>query len=327
MEPIEILQNQVTMFCVEKKLNDSTRVPEFEFQQDTFRNLQRCEKLKNSIPLYYGTVRSKELLEAIEYHVNIFEKFVARLNGGELADFMAAVNSDDYSGFESWTEQFKQAQSAVKQVATLETEIKRLCVKDWKKYLTDPEEFYVKQEWQKYAFILQAVESFNPVRTLKGPAVSTSLYTDELPYTYRNRRAGVIYKLEPENLVTVAVSDSNSHVEHLTRDKEKLLSVLKWNCVENTYNLCFSEDLGSSYYPFSVFVNKCSDRIKTISDDKAKCNEVLLLPNFENDIIGVFYRWDAPAWLQRHAAEFAKMCHRPLLAHEDDGTLRLLQKM
>ncbi len=326
MKLIEILQNQIIMFCIEKKLSNITRIPalpEFESEQDTIRNLQRCEKLKNSIPLYYEKQESEKLVKEIDYHVEIFEQFVRKVYAKELNAFVEAVNLNDYSDFGAWINYFKQAQEAVDWILTLENTVKQYCVKDWNKYLLDSEEFYIKQEWKEYAFILQAVESFNPLRNLKGPAVSSSLYTNELPYTYKNRFAGIVYRLTPKNFISMATSDSSSHVEHLIGDREKLLSVLKWSCIENTYNLIFLEDWDSCYYPFHIFIKKCIERVKIIQNRRENYNEILLLPNFENDIIGIFYQWDAPEGLRQQAIEFSKMSHRKLLVQEEDGTLRL----
>ena len=137
------------------------------------------------------------------------------------------MNGNDFSNTKIWLNYLEQAQEAIHWISTLEREIKRNCVEDWNKHLIDLEEFYVKQEWEEYAFLLQAVESFNPFRNLKGPAVSVSLHTKEFPYTYKDRTAGLIYKLTPTNFISMATSDSNSHLDHLTQDKERLLSLLE----------------------------------------------------------------------------------------------------
>lgn len=110
MKPIEILQNQIIMFCIEKKLSDITRIPalpEFELEQDTIRNLQRCEKLKNSIPLYYEKQESEKLVKEIDYHVEIFEQFVRKVYAKELNTFVEAVNLNDSSDFGVWINYFK----------------------------------------------------------------------------------------------------------------------------------------------------------------------------------------------------------------------------
>lgn len=280
------------VFCIERKLKGVTRLPEvleFESEWNHKRNLQRCEKLKNSLSLYYGEQISQELRKGVDCHVKNFE----------------------------------QAQEAVHWIFTLEQEIKRNCVKDWNKYLLDPEEFYVKQEWKDYAFLLQAVESFNPFRNLKGPVVSTSLYTKEFPYTYKGRTAGLIYRLTPKNFISMATSDLNSHLEYLTQDKERLLSLLEWNLVEDTYRLFFQENQDAAYYPFCIFVKKWIERMQETQEEKENYNEILLKPNFEDDVIGVFYCWNAPEGLQQQAREFSKLCHRKLVVREVSGILRL----
>lgn len=60
-----------------------------------------------------------------------------------------------------------------------------------------------------------------------------------------------------------------------------------------------------------------------MQEENEKYNEVLIKPNFEDVVIGVFYSWNAPEWLQQQAREFSKLCHRKLVVRESSGILRL----
>lgn len=90
--------------------------------------------------------------------------------------------------------------------------------------------------------------------------------------------------------------------------------------MEDTYRLFFQEDQDSAYYPFCIFVKKWIERMQ---EENEKYNEVLIKPNFEDVVIGVFYSWNAPEWLQQQAREFSKLCHRKLVVRESSGILRL----
>lgn len=100
MNPIEILQSQILMFCTERKLKNLTRLPEvpkFESEWNLKRSLQRYEKLKNSLSLYYGEQVSQELRKGIDHHVKNFKQFVCRLYEGELNTFLEEVKGNDFS--------------------------------------------------------------------------------------------------------------------------------------------------------------------------------------------------------------------------------------
>ena len=173
-----------------------------------------------------------------------------------------------------------------------------------------------------YSFILQAVDSFDLLWCFRGPAVSASLYTDKLPYTYRNRKGGIIYKLTQDNFVTMSISDASSHMVHMTTDDERIKATLELSCIAEYYNLCFNDGPDSCYYPYKVFVDKCLERARTIKEDSDKYNEILLKPWFENDILAIFYRYDAAGWFKKQAEGLASIANLPLVIQEENGMLR-----
>ena len=65
------------------------------------------------------------------------------------------------------------------------------------------------------------------------------------------------------------------------------------------------------YYPYKVFVDKCLERARTVKEDSDKYNEILLKPWFENDVLAIFYRYDAAGWFKKQAEglHMRPICH------------------
>ena len=324
MKPIEILQNRIVMYYVEKKIADGwLAMPDFMFLEKMEQNWQRVEKLKNSIRLYYTNIRSERECLELSDNLKIFNEFIESIAKGGLRDFVTGAGCEDFGQLSVWIKRFKQAQEAADAFIRTESEVIRRCVKCWEGGLTDVNVLrYHADGLSEYSFILQAVDSFDPLWCFKGPAVSTSLYTDKLLYTYRNRKGGIIYKLTQDNFITMAVSDANSHVVRLTTDNDRIKSTLALSCIADCYDLCFNDGPDNCYYPYKVFAGKCLERAKTINEDSDKYNEILLKPWFENDVLAVFYRHDATDWFKKQAEELADIANLPLVIQEENGMLR-----
>lgn len=102
----------------------------------------------------------------------------------------------------------EQAQSSFQQFCSIENKVKQKCVKNWNRYLTSVEELEIGKEYNKGAFLVQAVEYGTSVaRIVKGSAVSASLVTNGMQYLYKQRKIGVLYRLTENNLLTMNTSD------------------------------------------------------------------------------------------------------------------------
>lgn len=67
----------------------------------------------------------------------------------------------------------EQAQSSFQQFCSIENKVKQQCAKNWNRYLTSVEELEIGKEYNKGAFLVQAVEYGTSVaRIMKGLAVS-----------------------------------------------------------------------------------------------------------------------------------------------------------
>lgn len=69
-------------------------------------------------------------------------------------------------------------------------------------------------------------------------------------------------------------------------------------------------------------MDKCLERARTIKEDSDKYNEILLKPWFENDILAIFYRYDAAGWFKKQAEGLASIANLPLVIQEENGMLR-----
>lgn len=312
------------MYYIEETIKDvRTARPGFRFLEKLEQNQWRAEKLKNSIRLYY-----KDICSWSEYHdlidnMKIFNEFIESIAKGGLQNLVDSVENGDFVHLSMWIKKFVEVQEAADAFIRTESEVTRRCVKCWESGLTDANVLrYHADGLSGYSFILQAVDSFDPLWCFKGPVVSTSLYTDKLPYTCRNRKGGIIYKLTRDNFIAMAVSDANSHVAHITTGNERIKSTLGLSGIADCYNLYFNEGPDSYYYPYKVFVDKCLERTGTIEEDSDKYNEILLKPRFENDVLAVFYRYDAAGWFKKQAEGLAYAANLPLVIQEENGMLR-----
>ncbi|MCI8749702.1 MAG: hypothetical protein HFH67_17920 [Lachnospiraceae bacterium] len=312
------------MYCVEEMIETGYSArPAFVFLEKLEQNWQRVEKLKNSIRLYYKNIHSGCEYHDLSDNIKIFNEFMESVAKGGLQNLVASVESEDLGELSAWIKKFKQAQAAADAFIRTESEVTRRCVKCWEGGLTDVNVLrYHADGLSGYSFILQAVDSFDPLWCFRGPAVSASLYTDKLPYTYRNRKGGIIYKLTQDNFVTMSISDASSHMVHMTTDDERIKATLELSCIAEYYNLCFNDGPDSCYYPYKVFVDKCLERARTIKEDSDKYNEILLKPWFENDILAIFYRYDAAGWFKKQAEGLASIANLPLVIQEENGMLR-----
>lgn len=324
IKPIEMLQNRVVMYCVEEMIETAySSMPAFVFLEKLEQNWQRVEKLKSSIRLYYKNIHSGRECHDLSDNIKIFNEFIESIAKGGLQNLVASVESGDIVQLSVWIKKFKQAQEAADTFIRIESEVIRRCVKCWEGGLTDVNVLrYHADGLSEYSFILQTVDSFDPLWCFRGPAVSTSLYTDKLPYTYRNRKGGIIYKLTQDNFVTMSIFDASSHMVHMTTGDERIKATLGLSCIAEYYNLYFNDGPDSCYYPYKVFVDKCLERAGTIKEDSDKYNEILLKPCFENDVLAVFYRYDAAGWFKKQAVRLATIANLPLVIQEENGMLR-----
>lgn len=169
---------------------------------------------------------------------------------------------------------------------------------------------------KKYSFIVQALESFNPARIYKGPIVSASLFTNELPYLFQDRRVGIVYSLTKENLLLVNVSNSNTHV-WLSDDLESLGDLVNCSLIDDKYYMFASEDSKNAYHPFAFFVESCKEALEQSSG--GWCNDILIKPNFENDQKALFCYGDR----KRETFAFAQFCRLPVIVVQEDGSVIL----
>lgn len=132
IKPIEILQNHIVMYYVEKKIVDGwPATPDFVFLEKIEQNWQRVEKLKNSIRLYYkNTCSEREYLELSD-NMKIFNEFIESFARGGLRDFVTGTGCEDFGQLAVWIKKFKQAQEAADSFIRTESEVIRRCVKCW----------------------------------------------------------------------------------------------------------------------------------------------------------------------------------------------------
>lgn len=220
----------------------------------------------------------------------------------------------------------------------LENRLRKLCANDWSKpcNLTDPREClcdklgYTDTTYtlKNYAFIAQCLLNFNPLKAMRRPMVSASLLTHELTQTYWNRNVGLLYRMTPDNLILFGVSDLNSNVVSLVQDNDVIATIFDWSWFQQCYHVDVTEDEDSAYYPFDVFVDLCKKRCGNVDiKELDKYNEVLLHPDFMNDVIGAFYRYDSLENEVCRVKSFAEMSHVPVVRFNQDGSATVFKKI
>ena len=229
-------------------------------------------------------------------------------------------------------ENMKRVVPMVTKLEALEKKLRELCAKDWSKpcNLTDPRENPCGSEKEytlkKYAFIVQALLNFNPLNAMRGPAVSASLVTEELTQTYWNRNVGMIYRVTPDNLIMFGTSDLNSNIVFFVQDNEIISTIFDWSWFGQNYHVDVTEGNDNAYFPISVFVNLCKKRYEDSEVETLdRYNEILLKPDFKNDVIGVFYRYDSSDVEVNRVKNFAEMSHIPTVRFNQDGSVTVFR--
>ncbi len=216
----------------------------------------------------------------------------------------------------------EQAQSSFQQFCSIEDKVKQRCVKNWNRYLTSAEEWEIGKEYSKGAFLVQAVEyGTSIVRILKGPAVSASLVTSGMQYLYKQRRIGVLYRLTENNLLTMNTSDLYSDLKELSTEADVVDSLFHWDLLSSTFGLSLIDSSDSKFYKFREFVKQWEERVKQ-AETEDHYNEVLLIPNFENDLMGAFYLSSASDGEKDRAAKLAELTTGVLIEMRPDGCVR-----
>ena len=245
------------------------------------------------------------------------------------------ITEDDSKVWISSDENARKVVPIVTKLEVLEKKLRELCAKDWSKpcNLTDPREnpciqYDSDKEYtlKKYAFVVQALLSFNPLNAMRGPVVSGSLVTQELTQTYWNRNVGLIYRVTPDNLIMFGTSDLNSNIVFFVEDNDIISTVFDWSWFGQNYHIDVMEGNDNAYYPFSVFVDLCKKRYEDSKVEKLdRYNEILLKPHFMNDVIGAFYRHDSSTSEVNRVEHFAEMSHLPVVRFNQDGSVTVFR--
>lgn len=216
----------------------------------------------------------------------------------------------------------EQAQSSFQQFCSIENKVKQQCAKNWNRYLTSVEELEIGKEYNKGAFLVQAVEYGTSVaRIVKGPAVSASLVTSGMQYLYKERKIGVLYRLTENNLLTMGIRDLYSDLKALDTEAGVVDSLFHWSLINNAFGLSLIDSSDSKFYKFREFVKQWEERIKQ-AETEDHYNEVLLIPNFENDLMGAFYLSSASDWEKDRAAKLAELTTGVLIEMKPDGCVK-----
>lgn len=216
----------------------------------------------------------------------------------------------------------EQAQSSFQQFCSIENKVKQKCVKNWNRYLTNVEELEIGKEYNKGAFLVQAVEYGTSVaRIVKGSAVSASLVTNGMQYLYKQRKIGVLYRLTENNLLTMNTSDLYSDLKELDTEADVVNSLFHWSLINNTFGLSLIDSSDSKFYKFREFVKQWEERVKQ-AETEDRYNEVLLTPNFENDLMGAFYLSSASDGEKDRAAKLAELTTGVLIEMKSNGYVK-----
>lgn len=221
----------------------------------------------------------------------------------------------------------EQAQSSFQQFCSIEHKVKQRCAKDWNRYLTSAEELEIGKEYSKGAFLVQAVEYGTSVaRIMKGSAVSVSLVTNGMQYLYKQRKIGVLYRLTEFNLLTMSISDLYSDLKALDTEADVVDSLFHWSLINNTFGLSLIDSSDSKFYKFREFVKQWEERIGQVEYED-RYNEIMLMPDFERDLMGAFYLSSASDGEKDRAEKLAELTTGILIELKTDGYVkRVLQK-
>lgn len=299
----------------------------FTFQKK--QQVDRIGKLKRSISYFCledlpfesfsEGWRPTELSELLEDSEKILEVFFSEIEKGVIESLISKIEAGDNSGLREYVKIVQNAQSAWNSIQTAEAVIKQFCVRDWNQYLTIIENQREGETITKYSLIVQAVYNCSPAFILKGPAVSASLITEDFCYPYRDRKIGIVYRLTPENLITISVSDASSHITELKSDNEIVKSLLHTKLIEKSWNVECIEDFNSWFYLYEFFIRKWQ-KYASSRDPSHRCCEILLKPDFQNDVTEVTIFPNASECERVKAKELSHLFKVPLLEIRGDCT-------
>lgn len=333
MKPLDLLITQMNMYYVNRSIGFIPSSSPKNFTIPKCQNRYRFAKIRNSLEKYCfvgndcesfkNNYDSQELYRNLDEYEQVLFDFFEHMENGIIENVRDDIFSGNYNCLTDYVKMISEAQFAWDEMMKIENCVKRWCVFDWKRNLTAPDTISEETVLEKYSFIIQAVYNCNPAWIMKGPAVSASLVTSEMPYTYQNRQIGIIYQLTEDNLISLATADANSNVTQLVSDEDLVSSLLNKKLIENRYNVEFIEDFDTWFYLYAEFIKRWKDRIvKTDDGTKPFCNEILLKPDFLNDVIGVITFQDATAYEKEKASKLAVLFKVPLFAYNDKKVLQ-----
>lgn len=296
-----------------------------DFRISNGNSKNRYEKVARSLVDFFKEQEVIAYRESLTEDLQDLESLRKEIENGIIERVVEATQSGNCSEIQEYLKLLEQAQDSFRQFCFIESKVKQRCVRDWNRYLTDVSELKVGSERGEGAFLVQTIGcDTNIARIVKGPAVSTNLVTSELQYLFRQRKIGVLYRLTEYNLLTLGVSDLYSDVKILESEEAAVDSLFHWNLINDTYSLVVSEDEESKFYPFNEFVRVWKDRIVR-AELEERYNEVLLMPNFENDLIGAFYLASASDGEKDRAAKIAELTTGVLIELQPDGRIKRIK--
>lgn len=180
-------------------------------------------------------------------------------------------------------------------------DIKRICVHDWNKHLSDPNEF----DRYEFALLIQAVDFNELMHSYYSDYRSVSLFTNELTKLYKGRKIGLVYQLDADSLIGMSTENSNCSVTHVSTQESIDNSLADFMFDETTHTYTFLED--DAFYSFKDFVKK---------SDPGKANEIYLGKGAK--VIGIFRYCDIPLELQKQVDAFAKYLNLPVLVYDSE---------
>ncbi len=311
MKPLELLQLQIAMYQISRSLGIQNPYDFSALQSEVKSFPIRFKRIRNSLKYY-----DKSLFADYDYSVKkmaIAEKqytdFIDKINHNSLITIKNAIDSSKptlVTDVKEFIVLCQELEENLNEFESFEREVKTLCMKDWYQHLTS---FHLSisevQVLEKYAFIIQALDHFNPFITPHHPGFSASVITESHQYTHNNRKVGFIYLPKAHNVKLMTATDSNTKIQSVVDPKSILNTIFAYSYVDTNIELMSNaagDEYDDGYFPFNVFMLNCT---------QLRCNEIVL--TYPIEPVGTFFRYDAEKQDKDMAIHLASYCNVPLV--------------
>lgn len=322
MKPLELLQLQIAMYQISRSLGIQNPYDFSALQSEVKSFHIRFKRIRNSLKYY-----DKSLFADYEYSVKrmaIAEKqyteFIDKINHNLLVTIKNAIDSSKptlVTDVKEFIVLCQELEENLNEFESFEREVKNLCMKDWYQHLTSfrPSISEI-QILDKYAFIIQALDHFNPFINPHHPGFSASVITESHLYIHNNRKVGFIYLPKAHNVKLMTATDSNTKIQSVVDPKSILNTIFAYSYVDTNIELMSNaagDEYDDGYFPFNVFMLNCT---------QLRCNELVLAYPIEP--VGTFFRYDAEKQDKDMAIRLASYCGVPLVKLMLDGHAMLM---